>query len=246
MLAEPSQELYSAPLSLHLSPTCDPIGRTSPLLFGAQADAADPHGSPDLVVELHAHSPSHLYEQQMGVLASRKIGVFFRPTSRTKKILCSCQGIARMVRIADLKFRPAIGTDAFCAHMAGELILRIRTHEYVLEHMAVVEIVRSVERDSQGAASTKSACSVQTDKRPLCLDDMPIESPIEDFELEGPVCNEVRTRIGTRHFLWKSLPQGGPCSLKLREFPVLHESVEIRHGLLDLKRSILLEDLAPS
>src|SRR5258708_6608008 len=126
--------------SIRESPTGDADSQILCLLIGTQADAVDPHTSGDLAVDLQAHGPSHFYEQQIGISAGREFSVLLRPAAGTNKILGGCEEITRMVRIADLKFWPATRTDALGAHVAGKLVLRIRSHEYVLEHMTVVEI----------------------------------------------------------------------------------------------------------
>jgi len=53
------------------------------------------------------------------------------PTSRGYRQNSPVDGkqITRIVRIADLKFHPAIRTNPLDAHMAGKPVLRIRPHE---------------------------------------------------------------------------------------------------------------------
>src|SRR5271154_2606407 len=90
----------------------------------------------------------------------------------------------RIVRVEHLESRAAVGGNSLRPHVAGKLVSGVRGDRYVLEDMAVLQVLLAVEIDAQRFAASNTDGGVLAYCGSLHWNHAPVQSPVQRRECE--------------------------------------------------------------
>src|SRR5215469_5791315 len=152
----------------------------------------DPDCAGNLVVEFLAGWASDLHNDKMSIGAGSKVQFLYGPASVARNAFRDQKKVLHLVLIVDLNPRSVIRGNPRRLQFNREVVLNVRANRNELECVAIRYVPGAVKVDLKRVRAVLAPCGVDPYGSPFDRIHAPVETPVEDGEIEIPVGDQVR------------------------------------------------------